>query len=59
MDPIEEERQARRAKEQAQQYVVFALLQNVPSAPIWNRESRKGKRRWFYMTPTHVPYVRL
>jgi len=34
MDPIEEERQARRAKEQAQQYVVFALLQNVPSAPI-------------------------
>jgi len=51
MDPVEEECQARRAEEQAQQY---ALLQNVPPAPVWNRERGKGERR-FYMTPVHVP----
>jgi len=54
MDPVEEECQARRAEEQAQQYVVPALLQNVPSAPVWNRRSRKGKRRQFHLTPTYV-----
>jgi len=55
MDPVEKECQARRAEERAQQYVVPTLLQNVPSAPVWNRGSGKGKRRRFYMTPTHVP----
>jgi len=34
MDPVEEEHQARRAEKQAQQYVVFTLLQNVSPAPV-------------------------
>ena len=51
MDPVEEERQARRAKERAQRY---ALLQNVPPAPVWNRGRDRGGRR-FHMTPVHVP----
>ena len=55
MDPVEEEHQARRAEKQAQQYVVFTLLQNVSPAPVQNRGSGKGKRRQFYMTLTHVP----
>jgi len=51
MDPAEEECQARRAEERAQQY---ALLQNVPSAPVWNRgRGREGRR--FHMTSVHVP----
>ena len=54
MDPVEEEHQARRAEERAQQYVVPTLLQNVPPAPVWNRGSGKGKRRRFHMTPTYV-----
>jgi len=37
MDPVEEEHQARRAEELAQQYIVPTLLQNVPPAPVWNR----------------------
>jgi len=45
MDPVEEEHQARRAEELAQQYIVPTLLQNVPLAPVWNRGSGKGKRR--------------
>ena len=45
MDPVEEARQARRAEERAQRYVVLTLLQNVPPAPVWNRGSGKGKRR--------------
>ena len=52
MDPAEEERQARRAEERAQQYVVPALLQNIPSAPIWNRGRGRGR---FHMTFAHVP----
>ena len=62
MDSIEEECWARRAEERAQWHVVVsenyhlsALLQNIPPAPVWNRGSRKGKRRQFHMTPTHVP----
>jgi len=51
MDPAEEERQARRAEERAQQY---ALLQNVPSASVWNRGRGRGGRR-FHMTFVHVP----
>jgi len=43
MDPVKEECQARRAKEQAQQYVVPALLQNVPLAPVWNRGRGQGR----------------
>jgi len=54
MDPVKEERQARRAEERAQWYIVPALLQNVPFAPVWNSGSGKGKRRQFYMTSTHV-----
>ena len=52
MDPAEEERQARRAEERAQRYVVPALLQNIPSAPVWNRGRRRGR---FHMTLAHVP----
>ena len=51
MDPAEEERQAKRAEERAQRYVVPALLQNIPSAPVWNRERGQGR---FHMTPAHV-----
>jgi len=51
MDPVEEERQARKAKERVQQY---ALLQNVPPVPVWNRGRGRGGRR-FHMTPVHVP----
>ena len=51
MDPVEKEHQARRAEERAQRY---ALLQNVPSAPVWNRGRGKGGRR-FHMTPVYVP----
>jgi len=29
------------------------LLQNVPSAPVWNRGRDRGGRR-FYMTSVHV-----
>jgi len=56
MDPVEEERQARRAKERAQQYVVPALLQNIPPAPVWNRGRGRGRGRGrFQPTPVHVP----
>jgi len=51
MDPVEEEHQAKRAKERAQQY---ALLQNVPLASVWNRE-RDGRERRFHMTLVHIP----
>ena len=50
MDPVEEERQARKAKERVQQY---ALLQNVPPTPVWNRERGRGGRR-FYITFVYV-----
>ena len=48
MDAVKEERQARRAEERAQRYVVPALLQNVPLAPVWNRGRGRGR---FHMTP--------
>ena len=51
MDAVEEEGQARKAEERAQRY---ALLQNVPPAPVWNRERGRGGKR-FHMTPIHVP----
>ena len=51
MDPVEEERQARRAEKRAQQY---ALLQNVSPAPVWNRGRGRGGRR-FHITSVHVP----
>jgi len=54
MDAVEEEHQARRAEEQAQQYVVPALLQNIPPAPVWNR-GRERERERFQPTPVHVP----
>ena len=39
MDPVEEERQARRAEDRAQHhhYHLHPLLQNIPPAPVWNR----------------------
>ena len=52
MDPAEEERQTRRAEERAQRYVVPALLQNIPPAPVWNKG--RGRER-FHMTLAHVP----
>ena len=52
MNPVEEECQARRAEKRVQQY---ALLQNVPPTPVWNRgRDRRGRR--FHMTPVHVPH---
>ena len=54
MDPVEEERQARRAEKRAQRYVVPALLQNIPPAPVWNRGRGRGRGR-FQPTPVHVP----
>ena len=54
MDPVEEERQARRAEERAQRYVVSALLQNVPPASVWNRDRERGRKR-FYLAPVYVP----
>ena len=53
MDPVEEEHQARRAEKRVQRYVVPALLQNVPPAPVWNRDRGKGRKR-FYLASVHV-----
>jgi len=53
MDPVEKEHQARRAEERAQQYVVPTLLQNVPPAPVWNRDRGRERKR-FYLAPVHV-----
>jgi len=52
MDSAKEECQARRAEERAQQYVVPDFLQNIPPAPVWNKERRRGR---FHMTPAYVP----
>jgi len=30
------------------------LLQNVPPAPVWNRDRGRGRKR-FYLAPVHVP----
>jgi len=30
------------------------LLQNVPSAPVWNRD-KEEKRKRFYLASVHVP----
>ena len=50
MNPVEEEQQARRAEERAQQY---ALLQSIPPALVWNRGRGRRERR-FHMTPVYV-----
>ena len=53
MDLVEEECQARRAKERAQQYVVPALLQNISPTSVQNKDRGK-KRKRFYLAPVHV-----
>jgi len=51
MDPVEEECQARRAEEQAQQD-----LPNITPAPVLNRERERGRQQSkFYLTSAHVP----
>ena len=49
MDPVEEECQARRAKERAQRD-----LPNITLAPVLNRE-RERRQSKFYLTSAHVP----
>jgi len=31
-----------------------ALLQNVPPASVWNKDRRRGRKR-FYLTSTYIP----
>ena len=51
MDPVEEERQARRAKEHAQRD-----LPNITPAPVLNRGRRRRRRQSkFYLTSAHIP----
>jgi len=47
MDPVEEERQARRAEERVQQ-------DQQPAAPVLNR-GRERRRTKYHLTSTHVP----
>ena len=47
MDPVEEERQARRAEQRVQR-------DQQPAAPVLNR-GRGRKRTKYYLTSTHVP----
>jgi len=47
MDAVEERRQARKAKEQAQR-------DQQPAAPVLNRE-RERRRTKYHLTSTHVP----
>jgi len=52
MDPVEEERQARRAEKQAQRD-----LPNITPAPVLNRERERERERRqskFYLTSAHV-----
>jgi len=49
MDPAEEECQARRAEEQAQQHPP-----NITLAPVLNR-GRERRQSKFYLTSAHVP----
>jgi len=55
MDPVEEERQARRAEDRAQHHIDnlnhhyhHPLLQNIPPAPVWNR-GRRGRHHLFLL----------
>ena len=48
MDPVEEERQARRAEERVQQ-------DQQPAAPVLNRGRRRRRRTKYHLTSTHVP----
>jgi len=51
MNPVEEEHQARRAEEQAQQD-----LPNITPAPVLNRQrQRQRQQSKFYLTSAHVP----
>jgi len=56
MNSVEEEHQARRAKDKAQHHIDnpnhhhHPLLQNIPLAPVWNR----GRGR-FQPAPVHIP----
>ena len=51
MDPVEEGRQARRAKKRAQQD-----LPNITPAPVLNRERGRGRQQSkFYLTSAHIP----
>ena len=61
MDSVKKECQIRRAEEQVQRHVVVleyyhlsVLLQNTPSAPVWNKERGRGRRRRIQTTPIHV-----
>jgi len=53
MDPVEEERQARRAKERAQRD-----LPNITPAPVLNRgreRERERRQSKFYLTSAYIP----
>jgi len=59
MDPVEEERQARRAVDRARHYIDnpdhhhhhhHPLLQNIPPAPVWNR----GRGRCHHLPLPHI-----
>jgi len=53
MNPVEEERQARKAKERVERD-----LPNITPAPILNRERERGRGRRqskFYLTSAHIP----
>jgi len=68
MDSVEEECQARKAKDRAQHHIdnpnyhhhLHPLLQNIPLAPIWNRE--RGGRHHLplsHIIPNNIPYYPL
>jgi len=65
MDPVEEEHQARRAEDRAQHHIdnpnhyhyLHPLLQNIPPAPVWNRErGRKCHLPLPHIIPNNLPY---
>jgi len=65
MNPVEEEHQARRAEDRARYHIDnsnhhhyhYPLLQNIPSAPIWNR-GRGGRHHLplSHIIPNNLPY---
>jgi len=65
MDPVEEERQARRAEDRAQHHIdnpnhhhhFYPLLQNIPPAPVWNR-GRGGRHHLPlpHIIPNNLPH---
>jgi len=65
MDAVEEERQARRAEDRAQNHIdkpnhhyhYYPLLQNIPPVPVWNRG--RGERHLLplpYIIFNNLPY---